>query len=196
MKAPCSKCVRETTHHILFKCREDDNEYIVMSCGGCEAVSMRVQDLHFTDQIKYYPSPVSRQMPGWLQYMRLGLDADEEKIADLMNEVYEVIYGGQYRLAAMGIRAALEQVMIMKVGDNRTFDNNLNAFQSEGYISAVQRESMHATLDFGHAAIHRGFVPSEKDLTVALDIVEGVLAPIFGHPDEAKGLRRRVPPRK
>jgi hypothetical protein len=34
-----------------------------------------------------------------------------------MYEVYAAVDAKQYRLAAMGIRAALEQVMIMKVGD-------------------------------------------------------------------------------
>jgi hypothetical protein len=33
---------------------------------------------------------------------------------------------------------------------------------------------MRATLDVGDAAMHRAFLPIEQDLTLALDIVEGV----------------------
>ena len=54
---------------------------------------------------------------------------------------------------------------------------------------------MRATLDVGDAAMHRGFVPSETDLTLALDIVEGVLAPIYDHRTEAEKMADRVPPR-
>jgi hypothetical protein len=53
---------------------------------------------------------------------------------------------------------------------------------------------MRATLDVGDAAMHRGFVPTEKDLTLALDIVEGVLAPIYDHRTEAEKMADRVPP--
>ncbi len=112
-----------------------------------------------------------------------------------MMEVYQAVAGGQYRLAAMGIRALLEQVMIQKVGDLKTFDLKLDEFQKQGYISAIQRDAMRATLDVGDAAMHRAFLPTEKDLTLALDIVEGVLAPIYDHRSEAEKMADRVPPR-
>ena len=35
----------------------------------------------------------------------------------------------------------------------------------------------------------------EKELKVALDIVEGIFAPMFGHEDAAEQLTSRVPPR-
>jgi hypothetical protein len=100
-------------------------------------------------------------------------------IGEILSEVYKAVANDQYRLAAMGIRAALEQVMIGKVGDLPTFDQKLDAFQDRGYISAVQRDAMRSTLDVGDAAMHRGHRPTEDDLDVALDIVEGVFAPIF-----------------
>ena len=53
---------------------------------------------------------------------------------------------------------------------------------------------MRATLDVGYAAMHRAYMPTEEDLKIALDIVEGVFAPIFGH-GAAESLTDRVPPR-
>jgi hypothetical protein len=85
--------------------------------------------------------------------------------------------------------------MIMKVGDLATFDQKLDAFQEKGFISFLQRDAMRATLHLGDAAMHRAFKPAEAELKVALDIVEGVLAPIFGHKDAAEKLTDRVPPR-
>jgi hypothetical protein len=43
--------------------------------------------------------------------------------------------------------------------------------------------------------MHRSFKPSGHELTVALDIVEGILAPIFSHKDAATKLSERVPSR-
>lgn len=110
--------------------------------------------------------------------------------------MYAAVAGGQHRLAAMGIRALLEQVMILKVGDLKTFDLKLNAFQEQGYISLLQRDAIRATLDVGDAAMHRAHRPSEEDLVLALDIVEGVLAPIFVHRTKAQKLAEGVPPRE
>lgn len=203
LKAPCSTCVRETTHVLLFQTTQTDEEYnyayVMISCGGCQTISMGIQSRYLSDgtaTTEYYPSPVSRQQPIWLQYMRLGLDVDEEKIGDLIFEVYRAVDAKQYRLAAMGIRAALEQIMIMKVGDTGTFNQKLEAFQKAGLISSIQRDAMRATLDVGDAAIHRGYIPKEGELKIALDVLDGVCAPIFGHVDEAKRMAQSVPPRK
>jgi hypothetical protein len=86
--------------------------------------------------------------------------------------------------------------MILKVGDLRKFDDKLDAFQEQGYISSLQRDAMRATLDLGDAAMHRAHKPSQQDLILALNIVEGVLAPIYAHKELAAKLAESVPPRK
>jgi hypothetical protein len=119
----------------------------------------------------------------------------ENDLVSLLREIYQAVDGDQHRIAAMGIRALLEQVMVMNVGDIGGFDKKLDAFQAGGFISAIQRGAMRATLDVGDAAMHRGFKPSEDDLSTALDIVEGVMAAIYAHRQAAEQLAGRVPPR-
>jgi hypothetical protein len=204
VQAPCSSCIRKTKHEVLFETSHQNEEtqdtYVMMSCGGCSMVSMGHQRLWISDgsvDHRYYPSPVSRKMPSWMFLWSIGLGKakGDAAIGAVMMEVYQAVDGGQYRLAAMGIRALLEQVMIQKVGDLKTFDMKLDEFQNGGFISAIQRDAMRATLDVGDAAMHRGFVPTENDLMLALDIVEGVLAPIYDHRTEAEKMADRVPRR-
>jgi hypothetical protein len=204
VQAPCSECVRKTKHEVLFETSQRDEEtlntYVMLSCGGCSTISMGHQRLWLNEgdvDHNYYPSPVSRKMPTWmfLWSMGLGKAKGDAAVGAVMMEVYQAVDGGQNRLAAMGIRALLEQVMIQKVGDLKTFDMKLDAFQNAGFISAIQRDAMRATLDVGDAAMHRGYVPTETDLKLALDIVEGVLAPIYDHRSEAEKMADRVPPR-
>jgi hypothetical protein len=95
----------------------------------------------------------------------------------------------------MGIRALLEQVMIAKVGDKGTFPKNLHAFCEAGFISTIQRDAIKHIIDVGHAAIHRKFKPTQRDLNTALDITEGVLAAIYVHPGAATDLSHRIPTR-
>jgi len=102
-------------------------------------------------------------------------------LGDLFLEIYQAVCGGQLRLAVMGVRALIEQVMIHKVGDSGSFVKNLDAFQKAGYISLVQRDALSDILDAGHATIHRAYEPKTEDIQVALDITEGVMAAIYVH---------------
>jgi hypothetical protein len=66
IKAPCSTCVRETTHDVLFETHQSDEHYnyayAMISCGGCSTISMGAQSRYLSDgsiEKKYYPSPVA-----------------------------------------------------------------------------------------------------------------------------------------
>jgi len=143
----------------------------------------------------YYPSPISRKAPAWSWKLTWFTGKDDSKLGELLNEIYQAVQGKQYRLAVMGIRAFLEQLMIVKVGDQGTFEKNLDAFLAEGYISKIQRKAMSHILDSGHAVIHRMHKPTEEDLNIVLDITESITAAIYFHEDDAKSVAARVPPR-
>ena len=168
--------------------------YALLQCLGCGTISMGHQrrwGVQEWVEKKYYPSPVSRKEPDWVG----DGNKKQRELGELLKEIYQAVDGGQNRLAAMGIRALLEQVMILMVGDLPTFDEKLDEFQKQGYVSLIQRDAMRATLDVGHAAMHRAFKPTEQDLKIALDVVDGIFAPIFGHKEAAEKLADRVPPR-
>ena len=95
----------------------------------------------------------------------------------------------------MGVRALLEQIMILKIGDRGTFRDNLDAFQNEGYISTIQHDTMRNVLDIGDAAIHRGFKPGEDDLSLALDIVEAIIGTVLSHGEESSEMVKKLPQR-
>lgn len=96
----------------------------------------------------------------------------------------------------MGIRAILEQAMISKVDDHGSFFVNLETFKEAGYISLVQFDNLTTVLSAGHAVIHRGgFIPTEDDLSTALNIMEGVSAPIYDHQEVSERLSKRIPAR-
>ena len=220
--APCSSCIRKTTHKVLHEHGQRDEDrtttYAMLECSGCHRVCLGEQVRDFSGDVEqsYYPSPVSRKEPDWLLSMIIGKPDfsaeffgettsaaprasgnknDDPALGALLHEIYQAIHGGQYRLAAMGIRALLEQIMVSKVGDRGSFEKQLEAFEKAGYISFIQRDAMKATLEVGHAAMHRAYNPTEEDVKVALDIVEGVMAPLYHHQSKAEKMADRVPPR-
>jgi Domain of unknown function (DUF4145) len=174
IQAPCSTCLGKTRHAVLFQKAKQDEQCIeksaLIECRGCGKISMGWQRV-WTDygdvDDEFYPAPITRRQPRWVLDLSLGFyGKDKQAIGAILAEVYQAIANGQRRLAAMGIRAALEQVMIATVGDLRTFDEKLDAFQDAGYISLVQRDAMRATLNVGDAAMHRGHSPSDEDLNL------------------------------
>jgi hypothetical protein len=204
VSAPCSGCLRTTNHKVLYSVEKKENDikgvFHLIECLGCEAVSLSMQTAWDGDELEtqYYPSPVSRKRPEWLQELRSGWIGGQnyEQLGGLFDEVYEAVRGGQHRLAAMGIRAILENIMVAKVGDKGNFAANLEAFSESGYISLVQRDAMADILDAGHAAMHRTYKPSETDLKTALDITEGIFSAIYVHAEKARSVASRVPARK
>jgi hypothetical protein len=194
-------CAHITAHNILAHQNRSDEEikdiYYFIACAGCGAVSMA--DLWESsgghEEARYYPSPISRKPPEWLFKLRFLFGNSERPLGELLHEIYEAVQGKQNRLALMGVRAFFEQLMIAKVGDQRSFGANLNKFLEEGFIAKIQLTAIKHTLDSGHAAIHRGYKPVEHDLNTALNIVEAITETIYFHEHEAKEVAARVPPR-
>jgi hypothetical protein len=116
-------------------------------------------------------------------------------IMSLMTEIYIAVEQRLYTLAAMGIRATLENVMKEKVGD-RPFKVLVNEFQKAGYLSTRQALSLDVIIEAGHAAIHRGWQPNEEDVSTLLNITESMIETVYLHEDRARNLDKRVPRRQ
>jgi len=204
-RAPCSNCLGETEHNVLHALDRSyegvDWSFTLLECAGCKDILLReVVDVGNPEDtvIRYFPSPASRKVPEWVFSMSIGMVGGRSaaSLGDLFLEIYQAVRGGQFRLAIMGVRALIEQVMIHKVGDKGSFVKNLEAFHQAGYVSLVQRDALNDILDAGHATIHRAYEPKTKDIQIALDITEGIMAAIFVHADAAKKVSERVPARR
>lgn len=174
--------------------------YELLQCCGCDTkrilfTSWFSENTDFAGRLiptlTYYPPIVNRKIPDWLAN---GVFANGDHfVARLLRQIYDASTTGCYALAAMGIRALLEQTMIDKVADQGSFKRNLDKFQSAGHVGTNQRQTLEATLELGHAAIHRNFNPSGDDLRVALEITEGIIASVYVQNGEAQALKGRIP---
>jgi len=116
-------------------------------------------------------------------------------IMALMTEIHTAVQSGLYRLAAMGIRATLENIMKQKIGD-RPFVVLVTEFRRTGYLSIRQAESLNSIIEAGHAVIHRGWQLNNEDISLLLDITETLIKTVYLHEDRARELNERVPKRQ
>lgn len=185
----------DRTGEVLFTERES---YELLKCCGCDQVTLRLtEDAPWYDEssVRYFPPAVSRQRPRWMVSFGYLMGSQTEHIRTLFNEVYSALQNGLPALAAMGVRALLEHVMVSTSGDQTSFAKNLAAFEAAGHVSPKQAARIKSILDVGHAAIHRSFVPDMADIHVLLDIAEHVVESVYIHDASVEKLEKSVPPR-
>jgi hypothetical protein len=213
--AHCNDCNRNTRHRVLHRehvVLEDQiadhisitwwDNYKLLQCLGCESVHLRHESsfsenkgpdggLEITTTI--YPPRTSRSKPEWLGNISGPFWGGAHDI----EQIYVALHNDSLRLAAMGIRALIEFIVIDKVGDRGSFGENIKAFFGAGYVAAVDREIFKSKLiEAGHAAMHRGYRPDATDLGTLLDLTESLIASVYVHPARAKGLEKRIPARR
>lgn len=216
VKAHCNICLGEKNHQVLFKHKrrwieeinpdfsvDGDDVYELLQCGGCDSIKLRHKSRFSEDfdengpvtTTHYYPPAISRHKPRWFGEIITVGETKFHTIKEIMDEVYVALQNGSNRLATMGIRAIIETIMIDKVSDHGSFAGNLDELFKEGHISKNQKELLAIVLDAGHAATHRDFCPTNKQLNSILDICENVVEALYVNEVKTRGLSDKIPPR-
>jgi Domain of unknown function (DUF4145) len=207
-RAHCNACAGERNHvvlhHVLSDWRDKEtNEYgsdtyETLQCAGCDAIKLRHTQV-FSGQpdrsVTYFPAATFRRRPEWFVDLLCALPVDDNYTLGLLNEIYVAMQHNLLRVAAMGIRALLESVMINKVGDQGSFKSNIAEFEAQGFVSRIQASRLSSILDAGSATIHRGYSPTREDVVILIDIAEHIVESVFVHSPKISALVGRVPKR-
>jgi hypothetical protein len=205
----CNRCRGITVHDVLA-CDEDDlvdavdphdpkfevvgvQLRMIVQCQGCgtKAFEHYVDDFRSGDRSTNYPALEVRATPDWYLHALVNTEFD---VLETYHEVRAALNCSSYRLAAMGVRATLEAIMIHKIGDQGSFQKHVQMFQDAGFISLRDAVAVKAVLEVGHAAIHRGHAPTKDDVMRMLDILEHVMKGVFAN-DSLVAKIRPVPPK-
>jgi hypothetical protein len=180
----CNKCSGQTKHYCrstqVQEHSEDagDFEYSwvktsrFLECRGCEEVTLRVDWWHseydMSEETDFYPPRISRQAPEWHR----SLPSDWQS---MLREIYAALHANSRRLAMMGARTIVDMYMNDAVGDIGGFAKKLNKLVIDGHLGGQDKDVLEAALEAGHAASHRGHLPSSNQISHVMDIVENLL---------------------
>lgn len=223
VKAHCNRCSGNRNHFVIYahqeKWTEDlgneafisgEDRYELLKCAGCGDFRLRHTNWfseHIDEQgkpiptVTYYPPASIRREPAWLGSVDVSHGVNVHivwmpgYVSHLLHEVYVALQNDCCSIAAMGIRALLERLMIEHVDDQGSFSGNLTAFEKEGYVGGRQKVIIETTLEVGHASIHRNYNPTREDVLQVLDIAENIIQSIYVSAEQAKALKSRIPPR-
>ena len=145
----------------------------------------------------YSHPPVSSEWctPSWVNnYIWWRHPYVPVSIYTLVEQIYSAaLQHDAYWLAAMGIRGVLDLTMIEKIGDRRTFEEKVDAFQKAGYLSVRQALNLNILIEAGHAAVHRQWAPTACEIATLLDITNSIIETAYLHEKRVRDLERNVP---
>jgi hypothetical protein len=189
--------------------RDDDGHpahfdvYEILQCLGCGAVTVQhcwwkggkyyedpeSGDIAFPDEhCEFFPPRQTRTRPAWLSEL-------PERLKPVLTEVYLALDAGAPILAAIGVRTVLDGVMTKVVGDIGTFKAKLDALETKGWITALDKRRLAIVVDAGNAAAHRGFKAGPNETNRMMDTLEHLLHARFVLDKQAKQLKRVTPKR-
>jgi hypothetical protein len=162
-------------------------------CRGCHTWSIRLEPFPgaVDDVVTQQPPRSWRQPPDWIpQLLTIA-----PEVAALLDEIYLASNERQSRLLSMGVRAALDHVMIQIVGDTGSFEQKLKLMQEKGHLSDHQRDMLSTVIDAGSAAAHRGFKPPRDLLQEMLVVMESVIRDHYITRPMLAAMKRFIPPK-
>jgi hypothetical protein len=216
-KAPCNICHVTTIHSVLQRHERRvpipaseysyNERWDLIQCGGCGTISARraaweIPDNYFEE---FWPTRLRHRRPVWLQGLSepqlspgspFPSDNPLAPLHNLIVQTYDAYNNNLLTLTAMGVRAVLDMAMNRLVGDVGNFAQKLDACERNGHLSVSQKSHLNTVIEAGNAAAHRGFTPSEQDVTTLLQVMEHLIEAAFVHPQSVAGLGARVPTRK
>ncbi|MGQ0502618.1 MAG: DUF4145 domain-containing protein [Panacagrimonas sp.] len=201
LRAHCNRCGGDRRQEVLHLQKvtwaeeiedrfsiDGGDSYELLKCCGCELISLRHSSWFSEDaddegrpivSIERYPPETHRTEPMWVADLVMQLPINNCFLSDLLKEIYVALRSKSLRLAVMGKRALLEQVMIDKIKDQGSFNRNLDEFQRAGHVSESQRSALEPVIDAGHAAMHRGFKPTASDVGILMDVAESIIESVY-----------------
>lgn len=200
----CNGCGRETVHvelkTVICSRREGTGEYTAVmreewrihQCAGCESSKAICQT--FTSELEVksevcYPPNRRRSSPAWTRNL-------PDDCQTLVREIYDALDIGCRILSTMGARTLIDLMLTEMLGDMDGFSHKLKTAVANGTISAAQNDAITIAVDAGHAALHRGFVPTLEQLEDVLEIVEHTLKDRYVMQKASDRLKIAVPKRE
>lgn len=167
-------------------------DYLICSCLGCDSVrfciaSWNTEDLDDEDhpEISFAIYPDSKPTKKMAAHDLLGIDT----VGRIYKEAVAAYNAGAHILAGAGLRAVVEGICIERGLTKGTLADRIDLLATNGLLAKPQAELLHEERYLGNAAVHELETPSDPDLVLGFEIVEGLLRTIYVLPARAAQLK-------
>ena len=206
VELPCQKCAGKTTHKALVtvdvRGSEGDHrhsfdwsdDHQIVQCLGCKSLSFRIASSNSED---YYPISEDEYEYGMAEKLypprlegRKGLGNDTvylpAKVRPIYDETLTALSVQAPILAAIGLRALVEAVCQEKEAKGGDLFKRIDSLVEERVLTPAGATILHKIRALGNAAAHEAKPHSERQLALAMDIVEHMLKDVYILPKQAE----------
>lgn len=203
-KILCKVCQQQTWHIILNEVENnysdedgeiwENNKFFTLQCLGCENVCLLTQYVcsenidsntgNLETQENIYPIPYKndREIIERVYYV--------PKIArTVYEETIKAFNSGMMILAAIGIRTTIEAIAIQEKIIVRGIKTKIKKMEDLKIITPAGATLLLLVKDFGNLATHEIKKHPQDDLSLCIDIIEGVFRSLYILPKQAETSR-------
>lgn len=199
-EVPCVKCTGKTAHKVLASAelRGDDGgtqrsfswwvDYQVIQCQGCRTISFREAR---SDSEACYPTSNEgdyeqdideRLFPSRVEGLK-GLGDDTRYLPTEVERIYDETLAALSSqapvLTGMGLRALLETVCKEKQAEGSNLSKKIESLLDMGVLTPASAAILHKVRNLGNAAAHEVKLHSDRQLALAMGVVEHLLKEVY-----------------
>lgn len=202
----CATCFGKTSHSVLATVIVDgsegngdysfdwQNDHQLIQCLGCKSISYRVvssnSEDYFQDDEGNTLYAVSEKLypPRIAGVKSLGDDTIylPLKVRQIYEETLLALSVNAPVLAAIGLRALIETVCKEKDAQGGDLFKKIDSLVEKRVLTPASATILHKIRTLGNAAAHEVKPHSERQLSLALDIVEHLLKDVFILPKQVE----------
>ncbi|WP_157830574.1 DUF4145 domain-containing protein [Aeromonas sobria] len=206
LEVPCIKCSGKTTHKVLVSVdvrgEETDgnwsmqwcDDYQIIECGGCKAKSFRNVSSNSED---YYPISETEYEHDELELLypsriegRKTLENEVHYLPAKVRGIYKETLGALNNnspvLSGIGLRALIETLCKEKNAEGNSLYKKIDDLVAKKILTPAGASILHKIRTLGNDAAHEVKPHSEKQLGLAMDVVEHVLNDVYIIPEKVE----------
>jgi len=203
---PCSKCIGKTSHKVLLSIDQTgeehdgdwdyywDTNYQIVQCQGCKTISFRKSSSNSEDCYQISDTEYDRCVHEELYPSRIegrkGLENELHYLPPTVQKIYsETLHALNSKspiLAGIGLRALVETVCQEKTATGENLLKRIDDLVSKQVLTPNGAGILHKIRTLGNEAAHKVKPHSEKQLGIAMDVVEHLLTDVYILPKQVK----------
>ena len=205
----CKSCGKDTNQLIVkeYFVPYDPNDYPeelyyqIIKCAGCDYVSFRIMqidlqnehydfngDLYYPNNVTNYPLPLK----GHKEFQWFELDELPIIVKSIYQNTLKSYANDSKILTGIGLRTCIEAVCNDKGIEGKSLESRINKLKSSGFISISDTNHLHGIRFMGNDSAHDIKQPNDRELEIALRIVEHLLSSIYILPKISNGTLQTV----
>jgi hypothetical protein len=141
----------------------------------------------------FYPRAIKRHKPEWFDW---EFSFDYSELYSLLGEIYAALDNELLSITAMGVRAAFDLLAAqLEVEPSLPFIEKIEKLRKDQHITGREKKFLEVLTDAGGAASHRGWRPTNSEITTLMEILEGSIHRCLVLPAKVSKLEKSIPQR-